>query len=476
MFHGKQFSDWGTPRPASTRSSPSLNDPLEMIKRGMIKSGTKSDHTSGLAMQSKEHAIDSSSNESILQSQAYSTRDATGRVDVAPKSVVQVNEKYSSAYSGDIGSKEQIKQSGVCYQGSNKVLWATLKNNKRPDLPKSDFQMQQSNSEISHECRSQVPELYPQLQSKTSIGREDTPYSSGVTQYSIQAPQLSKGTILYENNSVESVGIAATTKQSIGPTYADFDAKYQYSSTATYQGMQCHRGSKSNAQYYSSQPPPQLASQQPSNTSTNGNSQVYRKSSSQSNVVAGKWDHVMNAKDDLIRQKDIIIERQKQTIEQMQRHINEIEDRFSQNTYILTSQRKEEQKHELDKKQSQCQIAQLKAQLQQISAAKQDEIEKLQKTLGETEYELQKLEKGFKDVGRGQAKEISELTRKIEERDVTDKNLKKSLDALQDDLKKERRKAQSLQQYLQDLPTAEEHKKSLQQISFLTKYLFLCVY
>ena len=31
----------------------------------------------------------------------------------------------------------------------------------------------------------------------------------------------------------------------------------------------------------------------------------------------------------------------------------------------------------------------------------------------ETEYELQKLEKGFKDVGKGQAKEILELKRKV---------------------------------------------------------------
>ena len=39
MLNRKPYSDWATPKPASTRSSPSLNDPLDLIKKGIIKAG-----------------------------------------------------------------------------------------------------------------------------------------------------------------------------------------------------------------------------------------------------------------------------------------------------------------------------------------------------------------------------------------------------------------------------------------------------
>ncbi len=74
--------------------------------------------------------------------------------------------------------------------------------------------------------------------------------------------------------------------------------------------------------------------------------------------------------------------RQKQTISQMQQHINEIEERFNQNSFLLMSQRKEEEKYEMERKTSQCQISKIKAQLQNLSATKQEEIEKLQSKLG----------------------------------------------------------------------------------------------
>jgi len=180
--------------------------------------------------------------------------------------------------------------------------------------------------------------------------------------------------------------------------------------------------------------------------------------------ISGKWDQVINAKDNLIQKKDNIIERQKQTIEQLQSHIIVIEERINQNSLKLAAQSKEEEKSKDKLSSSEHQISLLKAQLQHVNASKQDEIERLQKKLGETEYELQKLEKGCKDVGKEQAREIAELKQKIEERDQLERKLKSSFETVQNTLKDERRKAQNLKQYLQDLPTAEEHTKTLQQI------------
>ena len=74
--------------------------------------------------------------------------------------------------------------------------------------------------------------------------------------------------------------------------------------------------------------------------------------------------------------------RQKQTIEQMHQHISAIEDRLNQNSFIVMSQRVDEDKLSLRLKDAQLQISQLKAQMQQSIAVKQEEIETLQKKLG----------------------------------------------------------------------------------------------
>lgn len=48
----------------------------------------------------------------------------------------------------------------------------------------------------------------------------------------------------------------------------------------------------------------------------------------------------------------------------------------------MIAQRKDEKKHETALKEAECQISQLKAQLQNLANTKQEEIEKLQRKLG----------------------------------------------------------------------------------------------
>eukprot|EP00112_Aurelia_sp_Birch-Aquarium-sp1_P012010 Seg2521.5_Seg2521.6 transcript_id=Seg2521.5_Seg2521.6/GoldUCD/mRNA.D3Y31 product="Centrosomal protein of 85 kDa" protein_id=Seg2521.5_Seg2521.6/GoldUCD/D3Y31 len=463
MLNRKPYSDWTTPKPATARSSPLLNDQLGLIKKGLIKAG-ETNNKFDMHIASKEHAIDSSITTplSSIEEEQLARRGHQREIP-PPRSNVHMLPKSQSQY-------DQSGTGGTSYD----ALWATMRSQNAPlsvisssylkptaDLNNPTYSTANSVKDLSYSDKIR----YYTTNTNTRIAqhplsaqkqRPDMPTSNITELGSLEAVRL-----VHTKSNATSVYQAASSRQLLQDENGRYiDKRNNAVKMSSNQYLANPKQNSSGTLEYSSNP---ALMQIHALAGASSLMPVDNKASAKSDGP-GKWDHVMNAKDDLIRQKDIIIARQKQTIEQLQQHIRDIEERINQNSFKMIAQRKDEKKHETALKEAECQISQLKAQLQNLANTKQEEIEKLQRKLGATEYELQKLEKGFKDVGSGQAKEIAELKQKIEERGTADQSMKKSLEALQEDLRKERRKAQSLQQYLQDLPTAEEHNKSLQQI------------
>eukprot|EP00795_Rhopilema_esculentum_P017750 gene17750-9422_t len=419
MLNRRPIDDWTTPKPASARSSPSRNNSLMMIKKGIVKSGPKIGEEYTLEYPrktSKEHAIDSSMNIINSKDESISFKNGSCQLDAfLPKASVHmisrsnpaVNENQSSNPASDgfwATMKPQCYGNAVT-SAKNHIEYEPRSSNMTDQSKRSNYMEVHSsygnatNYPISHDMRS-----VKHIENLGSLGAFHSSQNNPVTVRDRQVMQSHEKRYM----DAESKGEAPVTSQYL--QYQSQGSQYDiYQSVMQIKAI------------------PSASSLAPVNSKD-----------SISSDRSGKWDHVMNAKDDLIKQKDLVISRQKQTIEQLQFHIGDIEERINQNSYRLSAQRKDDEKSKEKFKEAEGHIAQLKAQLLHISTTKQEEVEKLQKKLGETEYELQKLEKGFKDVGRGQAKQIAELKQKIEERNETDKKLKKSIEVLQSDLKKER--------------------------------------
>lgn len=184
------------------------------------------------------------------------------------------------------------------------------------------------------------------------------------------------------------------------------------------------------------------------------------RSMSPSSDDSDKWSTYLRAKDELIGQKDQIIDRQKQSIFQLQqqllRQTNTVQPAISQHFPLSRAQSLGDNSSlSLKLQEFQYENAQIKVHL----AEKDSTIDKLQKKLGEKEYLLENMEASVKDAATSRRKELEELHQKCAEHEKTQAELKNKLEQLEAEKLKLKREKQSLERYLKDVPTVEEHQK-----------------
>ncbi|KAI8498654.1 regulation of mitotic centrosome separation, partial [Branchiostoma belcheri] len=169
---------------------------------------------------------------------------------------------------------------------------------------------------------------------------------------------------------------------------------------------------------------------------------------------------------DLLIQNDFEYFRQKQQLAQFQRQSRE------QDIRLRTTLRRtpgEEDAFNLKLQEYEYENASLKAQLAEATAAKDAEIEALNKKLGETEYEMQQLQEAVKQSSQEERHEVTRLQNKLKDRDKMVGDLKKKMKHAMEKYDKYKKRVESLERYLGDLPTQEEAKKRADQISFCSR-------
>ncbi|XP_078617545.1 uncharacterized protein LOC144885498 [Branchiostoma floridae x Branchiostoma japonicum] len=177
----------------------------------------------------------------------------------------------------------------------------------------------------------------------------------------------------------------------------------------------------------------------------------------------GRWDALVKVKDAILKEKDNIIYKQKQQLAQFQRQSRE------QDIRLRTTLRRtpgEEDVFNLKLQEFEYENASLKAQLAEATAAKDAEIGELNKKLGETEYEMQQLQEAVKHSSQEDRQEVTKLQNKLKDRDKMVGDLKKKTKHAMEKYEKYKKRVESLERYLGDLPTQEEAKKRADQISF----------
>lgn len=195
--------------------------------------------------------------------------------------------------------------------------------------------------------------------------------------------------------------------------------------------------------------------------------EVYSSSSGQtsrsispSSDDSDKWSSYLRAKDELIGQKDQIIDRQKQSIFQLQQqllHQTNAMQQLMPSQYHGNRTQSVGDNASLLLKLQECQYE--NAQLRTHLAEKDTSIDKLQKKLGETEYLLENMEASVKDSAASSRQELENLQQKVAEQKKAQAELNCKLKQLEDERLKLKREKQSLERYLKDVPTVEEHQK-----------------
>ncbi|CAH1229051.1 CEP85 [Branchiostoma lanceolatum] len=175
----------------------------------------------------------------------------------------------------------------------------------------------------------------------------------------------------------------------------------------------------------------------------------------------GRWDALVKVKDAILKEKDNIIYKQKQQLAQFQRQSRE------QDIRLRTTLRRtpgEEDVFNLKLQEYEYENASLKAQLAEATAAKDAEIEALNKKLGETEYEMQQLQEAVKHSSQEERQEVTKLQSKLKDRDKMVGDLKKKTKHAMEKYERYKKRVESLERYLGDLPTQEEAKKRADQL------------
>ncbi|KAJ7385731.1 regulation of mitotic centrosome separation [Desmophyllum pertusum] len=98
------------------------------------------------------------------------------------------------------------------------------------------------------------------------------------------------------------------------------------------------------------------------------------------------------------------------------------------------------------------------AQLRAHLAEKDSSFDKLHKKLGETEYLLENMEASVKDSAASSRQELEQLQQKSAKQEKAQAELSSKLQQLEEEKLKLKREKQSLERYLKEVPTVEEHQ------------------
>ncbi|XP_078375266.1 centrosomal protein of 85 kDa-like [Oculina patagonica] len=195
---------------------------------------------------------------------------------------------------------------------------------------------------------------------------------------------------------------------------------------------------------------------------TSSSSGQASRSISPSSDDSDKWNSYLRAKDELIGQKDQIIDRQKQSIFQLQRQLllqtnTALSQAMPTHYHVSRSPSTAGENSSLSLKLQECQYE--NAQLRAHISEKDSSLDKLQKKLGETEYLLENMEAGVKDSAASSRQELEQLQQKLAKQEKSQAELTSKLEQVEEGKLKLKREKQSLERYLKEVPTVEEHQK-----------------
>ncbi|XP_077977570.1 centrosomal protein of 85 kDa-like [Glandiceps talaboti] len=162
----------------------------------------------------------------------------------------------------------------------------------------------------------------------------------------------------------------------------------------------------------------------------------------------------------------MIIEKQKFQINQLREQVREQE---AKERHRLMTRFEDGDVVALKMQEYQYENATLKAQIAELASTKNMDVDQFSRKLGQTEYELEETKAALRELALDKKKGLEDIRKQLNDKEEHIMDLSSEYKRVRDKYEKLKNRKDSLERYLEDLPTAEEHLKKSDEISFLYK-------
>nr|XP_033813369.1 centrosomal protein of 85 kDa isoform X2 [Geotrypetes seraphini] len=177
------------------------------------------------------------------------------------------------------------------------------------------------------------------------------------------------------------------------------------------------------------------------------------------------WDSVLKASETLLKEKDMLVERQRQHISQLEQKVRESE--LQVHSALLSRTAPYGDICMLRLQELQRENSFLRAQFAEKTESFNKEKSDLEKKLAASEVEVRELQKFLKETTEKHNEETKKQEERVKGRDKHINTLKKKCQKESEQNKESQQRIETLERYLADLPTREDHQKQSQQLKEL---------
>lgn len=189
---------------------------------------------------------------------------------------------------------------------------------------------------------------------------------------------------------------------------------------------------------------------------TGGCGQYVSLYSSAPHTENSKWDAVIKANENLLKEKELTIERQKQQMSQLEQRLRESE--LQMHSALMGRGAPYTDMCLLRLQEAQRENAFLRAQFAERSDCFTKEKLEADRRLAAVEVEMQRLNEILKESSEKHAEELKKQEERIRSRDKHINSLKKKCQKESDQNRERQQRIETLERYLADLPTMEDYQ------------------
>ncbi|NWY46004.1 CEP85 protein, partial [Sylvia atricapilla] len=175
-----------------------------------------------------------------------------------------------------------------------------------------------------------------------------------------------------------------------------------------------------------------------------------------------QWINILNSNENLLKEKELLIDRQRQHISQLEQKVRESE--LQVHSALLGCPASYGDVYMLRMQELQRENAFLRAQFTEKTEALSKENIELERKLAAAEVDVKLVRESLKETVQKHAEELKKQEERVKGRDKHINNLKKKCQKESEQNRERQQRIETLERYLADLPTLEDHQKQSQKL------------
>ncbi|NXJ76951.1 CEP85 protein, partial [Trogon melanurus] len=175
-----------------------------------------------------------------------------------------------------------------------------------------------------------------------------------------------------------------------------------------------------------------------------------------------QWIHILNSNENLLKEKELLIDRQRQHISQLEQKVRESE--LQVHSALLGCSAPYGDVYMLRMQELQRENTFLRAQFTEKTESLSKEKIELERKLAAAEVDAKLVRESLKETVQKHAEELKKQEERVKGRDKHINNLKKKCQKESEQNRERQQRIETLERYLADLPTLEDHQKQSQKL------------